>query len=108
MEYIAIAKNVRISPRKLRLVADFVRGLPAQEAIDKLFFLAKAGAKPVAKIIKSAVVNAKVKSEELKVKNILIDEGIKMKRQDKSHSYRFGRGIIVKKASHIKVVLTNG
>lgn len=108
MEFTALAKNVRVSPRKLRLVADFVRGLPAQEALDKLFFLKKAGAKPVLKAIKSTVANAKMGNEQLKIKNILIDEGIKMKRRDKSHGQRFGGGVIHKRTSHIKVVLADG
>ncbi len=105
MEYTALAKNVRVSPRKLRLVADFVRGLPAQTALDKLAFLIKAGAEPVTKAIKSAIANSKLKPEVLTIKNILIDEGIKMKRRDKSHGARFGGGAIMKRTSHIKIIL---
>lgn len=98
-----MAKNVRISPRKLRLIADFVRGLPVATALTKLQFLTKAGAKPVLKVINAARANTKVK--DLIIKNVLIDEGSKMKRQDKSHGARFGRGVIQKRMSHIKVIL---
>ncbi|MBI3559306.1 50S ribosomal protein L22 [Candidatus Gottesmanbacteria bacterium] len=107
MEYTTLAKNVRVGPRKLRLVADFVRGLPAQEALDKLSFLIKSGAEPVTKALKSAIANSKLKQEDLKIKNILINEGIKMKRRDKSHGARFGGGVIHKRTSHIKVILTD-
>jgi large subunit ribosomal protein L22 len=103
MEFTATALNVRVSPRKARLIADAVRGLSATAAITKLEFLAKGAALPVQKTIKSAVANAK--GQELKVKNVLVDEGIKMKRRDTSHGARFGGGAIQKRTSHIKVIL---
>ncbi|MCL4397820.1 50S ribosomal protein L22 [Patescibacteria group bacterium] len=106
MEFTATAKNIRVAPRKARLVASVVKGMPATMAMNKLQFLAKSASTPIAKVIKSAVANAKGK-ENLMVKNILVDEGIKMKRRDTSHGARFGGGVINKKASHIKVVLTD-
>lgn len=112
-EIVAKSMNVRVSPRKLRPVADAVKKLSVGQALERLPFLAKSGAKPLLLTLQSAVANAtnnnKLKIEDLKIKNILIDEGLKMKRRDKSHNVRFGGGLRVKKASHIKVILqTNG
>jgi len=110
MEFIAQSKNVRISPRKTRLVAAAVKKLSPAQAVEKLAFTARSASQPILKTLKSAMANAqgsgKVKMEELKIKNILIDEGLKMKRRDTSH--RPGReGLIQKRASHITVVLEN-
>lgn len=110
MEYKAISKLVRVSPRKARMVADVVRKFSPTVASEKLQFLAKMGAEPIYKTLRSAVANAtqngKVKEEDLKIKNILIDEGVRMKRQDTSH--RPGKqGIIQKKTSHITVILND-
>lgn len=78
-------------------------------AMDQLEILAKKGAKPILKTLKSAIANAtnnkKLKMEDLKIKNILIDEGLKMKRRDMSHGARYGGGMIQKRTSHIKVIL---
>lgn len=105
MEIYALSKNVKVSPRKMRLVADAVKGLSATEAINKLGFLAKSASLPLIKTIKSALANGK--NNNLRIKNILVDEGLKMKRRDTSHGARFGGGVITKKASHIKVILTD-
>lgn len=106
MEYTAKALNVRVTPRKARAVADVVKKMTAKEAITKLPFLAKSASEPVLKVIKSAMANAR--KDNLTIKNILIDEGLKMKRRDTSHGARFGGGVITKRTSHIKVVLTDG
>lgn len=106
METRAIAKNVRVTPRKMRTVVDAIKGLPLEIATNKLEFLAKASSEPILKAIRSAIANAKDKTN-LKIKNILVDEGIKMKRRDTSHGARFGGGVISKKASHITVILEN-
>ncbi len=103
MEFIASAKNVRVTPRKMRMVADAVRGLSTDVAINKLNFLAKSATMPILKVIKSALANSK--KENLKIKNILIDEGFKMKRRDTSHGARFGGGTLTKQTSHVKVIL---
>src|SRR5574340_1582720 len=103
MDFIALSKYVRISPRKARDVANVVKKLPVGVALDRLPILAKSGALPILKTLKSAVANSKLTAPELTIKNILIDEGVRMKRQDTSH--RPGRGgIIQKKTSHIKVI----
>lgn len=106
---VAMSRNVRVSPRKLRLIADAVKKLTVTEALDKLPLLAKSGSQPVLKTLQSAMANAtnnaKLKTQDLKIQNILIDEGDKMKRRDLSHGARFGGGIIQKRTSHIKVIL---
>jgi large subunit ribosomal protein L22 len=106
MEYFALSKNVRVNPRKVRLIADAVKGLSASVALTRLDFLAKSASEPIAKAIKSALANGK--NAQLKIKNILVDEGLKMKRRDTSHGARFGGGTITKRTSHIKVVLSDG
>jgi large subunit ribosomal protein L22 len=58
MKIKAIAKDVRISPRKLKLVADAVRGKKVEEALNLLKFTTTPAAKVVAKVIKSATANA--------------------------------------------------
>lgn len=112
MDIIAYTKFIRISPRKLRLVADSIKTMGIEEAISKLPFLEKLAALPILKTIKSAKANAvnnhKIDVKNLRIKNILIEEGARIKRMDKSHGSRFNRGIIQKRLSHIKVVLTDG
>lgn len=108
MEYKAISKLVRVSPRKARIVANVVKKFKPGEASEKLQFMAQGVSQPIYKTLRSAVANAiqngKVKEEDLKIKNILIDEGVRMKRQDTSH--RPGKqGIIQKRTSHITVIL---
>ena len=56
MKVVATAKYIRISPRKMRLVVDLVRGKKAEDALAILKFTSKGAAKPIAKAIKSAVV----------------------------------------------------
>ena len=107
MEFIALSKSIRISPRKVRMVVDAVKKLAPIVAIEKLQFLAKSSSLPVLKALQSAVANSKLKIEDLKIKNILVDEGTRMKRRDTSH--RPGKeGLIQKRTSHIKVILTDG
>ncbi len=108
MEYKAQSKLVRVSPRKARMVADAVKKFSPTVASEKLLFLAKSSSEPIYKALRSAIANAmqngKVQEGALKIKNILIDEGTKMKRQDTSH--RPGKqGIIHKRTSHITVIL---
>ncbi len=105
MEAIAKSKSVRISPRKVREVAIVAKKLPVPEALVKLSFSTKNGAKEILKTLKSAIANAKMEANKLKIKNILVDEGIKMKRRDKSHGARYGGGVIQKKTCNITVVL---
>ncbi len=80
METKAIARFQRIAPRKARTVVDMVRGKSAEEALSALQFTPKAAAKIVARVIDSAVANARVKSpnvdvDKLYVKTAFVDKG---------------------------------
>ena len=84
MEVQAVAKFVKRTPRKARLVADTVEGLRVGEALAMLEFSPRHAAMDVAKVIKSAAANAEhnfnLNREELVVKQLLVDEGPTMKR----------------------------
>lgn len=103
----ATQKYLRTSPRKLRLVADSVRGLPADRALAYLKFLGKRAALPLEKVITSALASAKqqhnLAPKELIVKIVDIGEGPTYKRwravsRGAAHS-------IMKRTSRITVVL---
>jgi large subunit ribosomal protein L22 len=107
MEVRAVAKYIKVQPRKVRIVADKVRGAPAQRAADTLRFHPSKGAFHLRKVIMSAVANAMenhgVPPENLKVATIMVDEGPKQKRM---MARAMGRGNrIFKKTSHITVVV---
>lgn len=107
MEYKAEAKNVRISPRKVRLVADSIRKFQLDQAIANLSVLNKRAAEPIRKTIESAVANAvnnfQASRGDLKIKEIVIGEGTMYKR------YHFAaRGRVrpyLRRSSHIRVIL---
>ncbi len=111
IEVSAISKYVRVAPRKLRLLADALKNKEVDAALTKLSFLPKSGTVPMVKALKSAVANAvNVKGltrANLKIKNILIDEGFKMKRRGKGRKATsgYGGGVIQKRTSHITVIL---
>ena len=83
-EACAIAKNVRITPRKARLVIDLVRGKSVKEALGLLANLNKAAAEPVTKLIKSAAANAinnfGMDEDSLYIAQIWANDGLRMKR----------------------------
>ena len=108
MEFVALSKYVRVSPRKARLVVGAVKNLSVSVALDQLLFLSSSSSLPLVKTLKSAVANSKLEAKDLKIKNILVDEGTRMKRQDKSHRFGRDRGVIQKRTSHFKVILTDG
>lgn len=107
MEYNAIAKNVKVSPRKVRLVADQIRELNVASALTTLMVSRKRGAVSLKKALESAIANAvnnnSAKKDDLRIKTINVTEGIRYKR------YHFaGRGRsrpYVKRTSHINVIL---
>ena len=107
MEIKAKAKHIRMSPRKVRLVADAVRGKEAENAISQLKFINKLAAKPVAKLINSAIASAEhdfeIEKDNLKIAEIKVDEGPTLKRwTPRAH----GRATpIRKRTSHISLVL---
>lgn len=99
--------NYRQAPRKVRLLADLVRGKSVPEALTTLAFAAKRASTPVAKLIASAAANAKVvgglTAEQLQVKAITVNKGRLLKR-----SMPRARGSafpIHKHSSHIEVEL---
>ncbi len=107
MEVIAKAKFIHMSPRKVRLVADLVRGMDVAPAKAQLRFFSKAAARPVLKLIESAEANAahnfKIAPEVLYIKKITVDGGPVLKR---FRPRAFGRaGGIKKRSSHITVWL---
>lgn len=79
----AFLKNYRQSPRKVRLVANLVKGKNVGSAIAELDFLAKRAGAPIKKLLMSAVANAKnqgMEAENLFIKELRVDKGIIMKR----------------------------
>lgn len=101
-----IQKNITMSPRKVRLVADMVRKMNPQRALDVLQFTNRAAALPVAKAIKSVLANAG-NAENLSFVSIQIDEGLKMKRYRAGTAGR-GRGRPYRRRmSHIKIIVTD-
>ncbi len=102
----AVLKNYRQSPRKVRLLADLVRGKKVVKALEVLSFTNKRAAEPVVKLINSAVANAKQHGadvEKLFVKSIAVDKGIVLKRF--MPRARGSAAQILKRASHISVEL---
>ncbi|MBD3363175.1 50S ribosomal protein L22 [Candidatus Dojkabacteria bacterium] len=104
----AVAKNVRIAPRKARLVVDLVRGENAEEASEKLKFVNKKAALHVRKVIDSAVANAinnfDKDAKNLFIKEARVDEGYTLKRGRAVSKGRYHR--ILKRNSHIVIGLT--
>jgi len=103
----AIAKYIRVSPRKARLVAVNVKGLPVEDALNILRFTPKKAAGIIAKVLHSAVANAEqlpgVDVDSLFVKRITINEGPTWKRIKPRAMGRANR--ILKRTSHITVVV---
>lgn len=107
----AVARYVRMSPRKVRQVVDLIRGKTVEEALNRLHFIPNHGAEPVEKVLRSAVANAinteagsKVNPEALIVKEIQVGGGPMLKR------YRpgpMGRAMMIcKRFCHITVVIS--
>lgn len=107
MEAKAIAKTVRIAPRKVRLVVDLVRGKSVAEAAAILRLTPKASSVVVEKVLKSAAANAvnnlKLDQSQLYIKQAFVDEGPTLKRYQPRAK---GSGnSILKRTSHITIVL---
>ncbi|MDP2637940.1 MAG: 50S ribosomal protein L22 [Candidatus Levybacteria bacterium] len=107
MEIVAISRAIRISPRKVRLVADSIRNLSLDKALDTLTITQKRGASVLNAIFKSAIANAvnnaKKDKGSLFIKAIEVWDGPAIKR---FHASTRGRvHPFKKKSSHIKIVL---
>ena len=107
MEVKAVAKNVRLTPRKVRLVLDLVRGKDVKEALAILKFTPRNTAPVVSKLIKSAVANAtnnhQMNEEKLYVKTIYANEERVLKRW--MPRAKGSASQILKRSSHITVVV---
>jgi large subunit ribosomal protein L22 len=108
MDVQAIAKNVRVAPSKVRLLADMVRGKKVDEALKMLLFTSTPNAQAVAKTIKSAAANAEksfqMAPEGLVISKIYVDSGMTMKRYRSAARGRVSP--VLKRSSHITVVVT--
>jgi large subunit ribosomal protein L22 len=103
----AVAKYVRVAPRKARLVADEIRGKSYPEARSRLMFTNKRAAKLIGEVLKSAAANAEhnmnADADEFKIKTIKVDEGPTIKRY---RARAMGRATMIRKrTSHITVEL---
>lgn len=110
METRAVAKYVRIAPRKVRRVMDLVRGQYVDDALKTLQFLPNRAAKHVRKVVESARANAEnnfaMEPETLKITTAYVDAGPTMKRLQPRAMGRAYR--ILKRSSHITVVVGEG
>lgn len=102
----AVLKNYRQAPRKVRLIADLVRGQKVDKALNQLNFVDKRAAGPFAKVISSALANAKnkgVDTDGLIISKVTVDEGVTYKRF--MPRARGSASRINKRNSHITVEL---
>ncbi len=107
MEARAVARHIRIAPRKVRMVVDLIRGKSVGEAIAILKNTPKAGSPVVEKVLRSAMANAEhnysMDVERLVVSKIFVDQGTTLKR---FHPRSQGRAFsILKHSSHVTVVV---
>jgi large subunit ribosomal protein L22 len=108
MEAKAVAKYIRMSPRKIRRVADLIRGKNVGDALNILHFTRKEATTPLEKVLRSAVSNmlniegsSKVDPDDLFIKELRIDEGVTLRR---FRAASMGRAVrIRKRTSHITI-----
>jgi len=109
MQAVAKLRYARISPQKGRLVADQIRGLAVEKALNLLTFSDKKAAGMIKKVLDSAIANAENNEgadiDELRVKAICVDEGPVMKRLHARAKGRADR--IIKRTSHITVTVAD-
>lgn len=100
-------KYIRVPPRKARLVADLIRGLPVEKAVAELQFCGMKAGRFFKKTLDSAVANAEVlfdaRRDQLKVVEVRVDEGPRLKRA--RSKARGGKTPIWKRMSHFTVVV---
>lgn len=107
MQVSAKLRFLRMSPQKVRLVMDVIRGMRAVDAEHQLQFMNKAASVPMVKLLRSAMANAEnnneLKRENLFVKSVFVDQGPTLKRW---RPRAFGRAAeIRKRSSHITIIL---
>jgi large subunit ribosomal protein L22 len=112
MEAKAVIRYIRMSPRKVRLVADMVRGKLVDDAINELHFIPQRASAPVEKGVRSAAANAvnvktdaKINPDKLFIKAVWVDQGPTMRRYSPGP---MGRASIIRKRScHLTVVVSD-
>jgi large subunit ribosomal protein L22 len=111
MEATAKLRYLRITPRKVRVVADLIRGKKVDHALAQLAYVEKRAAEPLAKLLRSAVANAdqaskgSVDVDQLVVKSLMVDQGPSLRR---FMPRAMGRAFkITKKTSHISLTVTD-
>ncbi len=109
MEVIAKHRYARISPQKIRLIADQIRGLPVDTALTALNFGVTKSSDLMKKVLESAIANAEHNEgadiDELRVSKVFVDEGPTMKRIQPRAKGRANR--ILKRSSHITVCVSD-
>lgn len=109
---IAKANGVPTSPQKMRLVADIIRGVEVNKALDILHFSKKAASVTLEKLLRSAIANWEAKNQDsaseldngnVIVKTITVDEGVTLKRIRPCPQGRAGR--IRKRSNHVTIIL---
>jgi large subunit ribosomal protein L22 len=109
MQVRAVASNLRISPRKMRLVTSAVNGMRVNEALAVLPFLNKGGAEPVRRVVASAAANAEnnydLDPDELYILSIVADDGFRVKRARARSHGRSSR--IIRRYCHVTVIVSD-
>ena len=109
-QYFAKVNNVPTSPRKMRLVADMIRGMEVNRALGALHFSTREASRAMEKVLKSAIANWETKTgkkadqETLYVSNIMVDGGMMLKRLLTAPQ---GRGYRVRKRSNHVIVFVD-
>jgi large subunit ribosomal protein L22 len=110
MEAVARLRNVPTSPRKMRLLADLVRGMDVENALNTLKFSPKHNSVPMEKLLVSAIANWRVKNEgvdvvdaNLYVKTIFVDGGRMLKRMRPAPQGRAYR--VRKRSNHVTIIV---
>src|SRR5256885_14196937 len=112
MEAKASLRYLRITPRKVRVVADLIRGKNVNAALAQLTFVEKRAAEPLAKLLRSAVANAEQAAkdqnldvDQLTVKELMVDQGPSLRR---FMPRAMGRAFkVLKKTSHISLTISD-
>jgi large subunit ribosomal protein L22 len=109
VEVAAKHRYARISPQKCRLIADLIRGLPVDSALEKLTFNTTKSSDLMKKVLESAIANAEHNEgadiDDLKISRVMVDEGPTMKRIQPRAKGRANR--ILKRSSHITLCVSD-
>ncbi|MDO8495907.1 MAG: 50S ribosomal protein L22 [bacterium] len=107
MEIKAQLNSLRLAPRKVRAVANLLKGKNVNDALSQLEYFVRRPSEPIKKLLNSAIANAEnnfsMVKDNLFIKSIIVDEGVKLKRM---RAKGFGRSAAIqKKTSHISIIL---